>query len=30
VPAALGVLRKDKKTDIAVVPGTRQRPKIRR
>ena len=30
VPAALGVLRKDKKTDISVVPGTRQRPRIRR
>ena len=28
--APLGVLRKDKKTDIAVVPGTRQRPKIQR
>ncbi|MEO8020623.1 trypsin-like peptidase domain-containing protein [Polaromonas sp.] len=28
--APLGVLRKDKKTEIAVVPGTRQRPKIRR
>ena len=30
VPAALGVLRQDKKTDISVVPGTRQRPRIRR
>ena len=28
--APLGVLRKDKKTDIAVVPGTRQRQKIQR
>ena len=28
--APLGVLRKDKKSDIAVVPGTRQRPKIQR
>ena len=28
--APLGVLRKDKKTEIAVVPGTRQRPKIQR
>ncbi len=28
--APLGVLRKDKKTDISVVPGTRQRPRIRR
>jgi len=28
--APLGVLRKDKKTEIAVVPGTRQRPKVRR
>ncbi|MDP3824915.1 MAG: trypsin-like peptidase domain-containing protein, partial [Polaromonas sp.] len=30
VAAPLGVLRKDKKTEIAVVPGTRQRPKIQR
>ena len=30
VSAPLGVLRKDKKTEIAVVPGTRQRPKIQR
>ncbi|MDW5444043.1 trypsin-like peptidase domain-containing protein [Polaromonas sp. SM01] len=30
VPAPLGVLRKDKKTVIPVVPGTRQRPKVRR
>ncbi len=30
VSAPLVVLRKDKKTDLAVVPGTRQRPKIRR
>lgn len=30
VQAPLGVLRKDKKTEIAVVPGTRQRPKVRR
>lgn len=29
VQAPLGVLRKDKKTEIAVVPGTRQRPKVR-
>jgi serine protease DegQ len=28
--APLGVLRKDKKTEIMVVPGTRQRPKVRR
>ncbi|MFI5447269.1 trypsin-like peptidase domain-containing protein [Polaromonas sp. UC242_47] len=30
VPAPLSVWRKDKKTDIPVVPGTRQRPKVRR
>ena len=30
VAAPLGVLRKDKKAEIAVVPGTRQRPKIQR
>ena len=30
VQAPLGVLRKDKKTEIMVVPGTRQRPKVRR
>jgi Do/DeqQ family serine protease len=30
VAAPLGVLRKDKKTELAVVPGTRQRPKVRR
>ncbi|OOG41206.1 trypsin-like peptidase domain-containing protein [Polaromonas sp. A23] len=28
--APLGVLRKDKKTEIMVVPGIRQRPKVRR
>ncbi|MGC1176221.1 trypsin-like peptidase domain-containing protein [Polaromonas sp.] len=28
--APLGVLRKDKKTEITVVPGTRQRPKVKR
>ena len=28
--AALGVLRKDKKSEIAVVPGTRQRPRVSR
>ena len=30
VAAPLGVLRKDKKTEITVVPGTRQLPKIQR
>ncbi|HQR99927.1 MULTISPECIES: trypsin-like peptidase domain-containing protein [unclassified Polaromonas] len=30
VAAPLGVLRKDKKAEIAVIPGTRQRPKIQR
>jgi len=30
VSAPLGVLRKDKKTEVTVVPGTRQRPQIRR
>jgi serine protease DegQ len=30
VPAPLGVLRQGKKTAMAVVPGTRQRPKVKR
>jgi len=30
VAASMSVLRKDKKTEISVVPGTRQRPKVRR
>ncbi len=30
VSAPLSVMRKDKKTELAVVPGTRQRPKIQR
>jgi len=30
VAAPLGVLRKNKKTEVAVVPGTRQRPRVRR
>ncbi|HYW56331.1 MAG TPA: trypsin-like peptidase domain-containing protein [Polaromonas sp.] len=30
VAAPLSVLRKDKKTELSVVPGTRQRPKIQR
>jgi serine protease DegQ len=30
VAAPMSVLRKDKKTEVSVVPGTRQRPKVRR